>query len=100
YLIVMLLSGIFMPIFNTAATVMIQENVTEEMLGRVFSIIQIIISVVMPLGMLVFGPLADVIRIEYMMIGTGLLLAVLALYIFSNKSILMYAQGQSGDQDQ
>jgi MFS transporter, DHA3 family, macrolide efflux protein len=100
YLIVMLLSGIFMPIFNTAATVMIQENVAEEMLGRVFSIIQIIISVVMPLGMIVFGPLADVIRIEYMMIGTGLLLAILAIYIFSNKSILMYAQDKSGEQNQ
>lgn len=92
YLAVMLVAGIFMPIFNTAATVMIQENVEEQMLGRMFSIIQIMISLVMPIGMLVFGPLADIIKIEYMMVGTGLLLAVLAVYIFSNKSILMYSQ--------
>jgi len=45
----------------------------------------------MPLGMVVFGPLADAIRIEYMMIATGLILAVLAVYIFSNKSIMMYS---------
>lgn len=88
YLAVMLLSGVFMPVFNTVATVLIQENVEEQMLGRVFSMIQIIISVVMPAGMLVFGPLADVIRIEYLMIATGLMLAVLAVYIFSNRSKL------------
>jgi DHA3 family macrolide efflux protein-like MFS transporter len=88
YLAVMLLSGVFMPVFNTVATVLIQENVEEQMLGRVFSMIQIIVSVVMPAGMLVFGPLADVIRIEYLMIATGLLLAVLAIYIFSNRSKL------------
>lgn len=88
YLAVMLLSGVFMPVFNTVATVLIQENVEEQMLGRVFSMIQIIVSVVMPAGMLVFGPLADVIRIEYLMIATGLMLAVLAVYIFSNRSKL------------
>ncbi|MBP1745228.1 MAG: hypothetical protein H6Q58_2206 [Firmicutes bacterium] len=92
YLSVMLVSGMFTPVFNTAAIVMIQESVPDQMLGRVFSIISIIISAAMPLGMVVFGPLADVIRIEYMMIATGLLLAVLAVYIFSNKSILMYSQ--------
>ena len=94
YLFVMFVAGMFMPVFNTAATVMIQENVPDQMLGRVFSIIAIIISVVMPLGMVVFGPLADVIRIEYTMIASGLILAVLAVYIFSNKAIMAYSQEQ------
>jgi DHA3 family macrolide efflux protein-like MFS transporter len=95
YLFVVFISGIFMPFYSTAEMVLIQENVDEQMLGRVFSIIQIIASVTMPVGMLVFGPLADFIKIEYMMIGTGLLQACLALYIFSNKAIIMYAPAPS-----
>ena len=98
YLFVMFISGIFMPFYSTAEMVLIQENVEEQMLGRVFSIIQIIASVAMPVGMLVFGPLADLIKIEYMMIGTGLLQVFLALYIFSNKSILLYALAPSRKQ--
>jgi DHA3 family macrolide efflux protein-like MFS transporter len=98
YLFIMFISGIFMPFYSTAEMVLIQENVEEQMLGRVFSIIQIIASVAMPVGMLVFGPLADFIKIEYMMIGTGLLQVFLALYIFSNKSILLYALAPSGKQ--
>ncbi len=93
YLTIMLISGIFMPIFSTSEIVLIQENVEELMLGRVFSIIQIIASVTMPLGMVIFGPIADIIKIEYLMIGTGIFLSFLALYIFSNKTILCMDEG-------
>ncbi len=98
YLFVMFISGIFMPFYSTAEMVLIQENVEEQMLGRVFSIIQIIASVAMPVGMLVFGPLADLVKIEYLMIGTGLLQMCLALYVFSNKSILLYALAPAAKQ--
>lgn len=74
YLAALFVSGIFMPIFNTAETVLLQEYVEENMLGRVFSFVQIIISAVMPLGMVVFGPLGDMFRIESIMIWTGVLL--------------------------
>jgi DHA3 family macrolide efflux protein-like MFS transporter len=81
YLLIMLISGIFMPIFSTAETVLIQESAEESMLGRVFSIIQIIASTIMPLGMVVFGPLGDVVSIESILIGTGLCLTLLAPFI-------------------
>ena len=42
----------------------------------------------MPLGMLVFGPLADIIRIEYMLIGTGLLLLIQGLCLLANKALV------------
>ncbi|AHM58258.1 hypothetical protein EAL2_808p07550 (plasmid) [Peptoclostridium acidaminophilum DSM 3953] len=87
YLIVMFVSGIFLPFFATAETVLIQENVAADMLGRVFSVIQIIVSVTMPLGMLVFGPMADLIKIQYLLIASGIVLAMLGLYIYTNKKI-------------
>ncbi len=81
YLGILVLSGIFMPIFGTTETVIIQESVEENMLGRVFSIVQIIVSVAMPLGMVLFGPLGDIFEIQHILIITGLCLIVLAPFI-------------------
>lgn len=88
YLVIMLISGAFMPMFGTTETVLIQENVKEDMLGRVFSIVQIIVSAALPLGMLVFGPLGDMIAIEYILIATGICLAVLTLLILRMRTAL------------
>jgi DHA3 family macrolide efflux protein-like MFS transporter len=74
YLIILVVAGLFMPAYSAADTVLIQENVAEHMMGRVFSLVQIIASIAMPLGMLFFGPMADVISLHYILIGSGVLL--------------------------
>jgi DHA3 family macrolide efflux protein-like MFS transporter len=84
----MFISGIFMPEFGTAETVLVQQHVEESMLGRVFSMIQIIASSAMPLGMGLFGLLGDAMKIEYILIGSGLLIIALSLYILFNKPLL------------
>ncbi|MGL4483629.1 MAG: MFS transporter [Anaerovoracaceae bacterium] len=81
YLVVMTIAGIFMPIFSTAEYVIIQTSVDEKIMGRVFSLMGIIATATMPLGMLVFGPLGDIIKIEYLMIGTGIGMIALSPYI-------------------
>lgn len=81
YLGVMLAAGIFMPIFDTAERVLLQESVEEQMLGRVFSIVAIIVTGAIPLGMLVFGPLGDIIPIEYLLIGTGVCCTVITPFM-------------------
>ncbi len=78
YLFIMFVSGIFMPIASTVETVLIQETVEEEMLGRVFSIVQITITASMPLGMLLFGPLGDMVPIEWLLIASGCVLVALS----------------------
>ena len=88
YLAIMLVSGIFMPVFATAETVLFQEHVEEAMMGRVFSLVSILISLSMPLGMVVFGPLADVVSIESLMIASGVALALLAGVIISNQKLI------------
>lgn len=86
YLGVMFFTGIFSPVFYSAETVLIQETVDNDMQGRVFSIIDIIILSVMPIGMLIFGPAADLIKIEYIMIVTGILMVLLGWLAFSGKA--------------
>ena len=88
YLIFMGVFGIAMPIFNTPTTVLLQEKISEEYLGRVFGVLGMISTSMMPIGMLIFGPLADIIRIEWLLIGTGLFMLVLTVFLSRNKALI------------
>lgn len=88
YLLVMGLTGIAMPIFNTPATVLLQEKVEENYLGRVFGVLGMISTSMMPIGMLIFGPIADVIDIEWLLIGTGILMFILGFFLLGSKALL------------
>jgi DHA3 family macrolide efflux protein-like MFS transporter len=79
YLIIMGIAGFFMPIIATVQTVLIQENVEATMMGRVFSLVQIVAGSAMPVAILLFGPLADVISIGTILLVTGVLLAVVGV---------------------
>lgn len=76
YLVIMGAAGIFMPVIATAETVLIQEKVKTEMMGRVFSLIQIVAGSAMPVAILFFGPLADIVSISWILLVSGALLAL------------------------
>ncbi|WP_286909389.1 MFS transporter [Clostridium sp. UBA1652] len=88
YLMFMGIFGIVMPMFNTPSTVLLQEKVEPDYLGRVFGVFGMISSSMMPLGMLVFGPIADMIKIEYLLIGTGTFLFILSFFLIKNKALV------------
>lgn len=77
-----------MPMANTPTTVMLQEKVDPNYLGRIFGVFGMISTSMMPIGMLIFGPLADVIDIEWLLVGTGLLMVVLAIFFVGNKQLI------------
>lgn len=79
YLLIMTIVGIFMPILTTAETVMIQKITPPNKMGRVFSIVQVLSGSTIPLGMLVYGPLADIVSIESLLIVSGALMALVGL---------------------
>ncbi len=85
YLTVMFCTGIFSPVCYSAEAVLIQENVDNDMQGRVFSMIDMIILAVMPLGMLLFGPIADLTKVEYILIAAGIFMVLLGCSIFVSK---------------
>jgi DHA3 family macrolide efflux protein-like MFS transporter len=87
YLAIFALIGITLPLFNTPATVLIQITVDPAYMGRVFSVIGMVSSVMMPVGMLVFGPIADKIAIDILLIGTGIALVLLAIPFIANKAL-------------
>ncbi len=88
YLLITGICGVAMPFFNTPSTVLLQEKVEEDYLGRVFGVLTMISTSMMPLGMLVFGPLADYIAIEWMLIGTGLMMMILGFFLVGSKVLV------------
>jgi MFS transporter, DHA3 family, macrolide efflux protein len=93
YLIFMAVFGVAMPIFNTPTTVLIQEKVDENYLGRIFGVFGMISSSMMPIGMLIFGPIADIIEIEWLLVGTGIFILILSILLGRDRVLL--AAGKS-----
>ncbi len=87
YLVFMSLIGVAMPIFNTPFMVLLQQKVEGDYLGRVFGVFTMASSVMMPLGMLVFGPLSDLVNIEWLLIVTGLLIFIEGLVMLKDKAL-------------
>ena len=70
------LLGLSVPAFSTSSMTILQETVEPEMQGRVFGFVGIVMAVAMPIGMAIFGPLADRLRVESLLIVAGLALFV------------------------
>ncbi|RBP59702.1 DHA3 family macrolide efflux protein-like MFS transporter [Alkalibaculum bacchi] len=88
YLLFTMLIGVVMPIFNTPAIVLLQEKVEPDYLGRIFGVLSMISSSVMPMGMLLFGPIADIIDIGWLLIVTGALLSFQTIFMVKNKTLI------------
>ncbi len=88
YLGFMVLFGLAIPYFNTPLTTLLQEHVEGDYLGRVYSINSMISSSMMPVGMLAFGPLGDLVRIEILLVGTGAAIAALGIGVRANRTLM------------
>jgi len=95
FLLMMFLVGIAVPIFSTPIFTVLQESVDPERLGRVLGFVGIVSAVGMPLGMLVFGPLANVISVEAVLVIAGVLMFGIAAFAFltpSGREALAYVK--------
>lgn len=69
----MFLVGLAVPFFSTSSMTLLQETVEPERQGRVFGFVGIVMALAMPFGMAVFGPLADLVPIEALLVASGVL---------------------------
>ncbi|MDR1706968.1 MAG: MFS transporter [Prevotella sp.] len=88
YLGVMLICGVTIPLFNTPSMTLLQSKIEPDKMGRVFSVMMMFSGVAMPLGMLVFGPLGDVVRIESLLIASGMVIFVSGLALLRARSLI------------
>lgn len=85
YLVLMFLSGIPMPFLNASTATLLQEMVEPDMQGRVFGVHMLIANTVMPFGMLIFGPISDLVTIEVLLVLASALMAVPATWLFFHR---------------
>lgn len=93
------LIGLTVPAFSTSAFTLLQETVEPERQGRVFGFVGIVMSVAMPLGMAILGPLADVVAVELLLIVTGaatVVIAALAVLLPAGKRAIAAAHASTG----
>jgi MFS transporter, DHA3 family, macrolide efflux protein len=88
YLFLMAVIGVAIPFLSAPSTVLLQEEVEEAFLGRIFGVQSMIATLMMPLGMLVFGPLADRMAIEILMVVSGLLLVFIAFFALRDQVLV------------
>jgi DHA3 family macrolide efflux protein-like MFS transporter len=87
YLAIMLLCGMSVPFFNTPTQTILQSKLDPAVMGRVFSVMMMINGLAMPVGMALFGPLGDLVRIESLLIITGALLFASGFALVASKTL-------------
>ena len=97
YLFLMGLVGLVIPLLNAPSMTLLQEKVEEDFLGRVFGVQSMVASSMMPLGMLIFGPLADRMAIEILMAVSGVFLMVVAFFAIRDRVLLEAGKPEPSD---
>ncbi len=87
YLTLMIIYGVAITMVQTATTTLIQEKAEMSMQGRVFGLLGAMYSGFLPVGMAIFGPMADKISLQWIMIGSGIALIVLSIFVGTNKEM-------------
>ncbi len=88
YLGVMLTCGATMPLFNTPSMTLLQSKIDPDKMGRVFSVMMMFSGLAMPVGMAVFGPLSDMVQIEWLLIVTGVVIFASGLALLRARSLI------------
>jgi len=77
----MLAVGLVLPAMFTPATTLLQTHTEPSYMGRVFGLVALTQTIAMPLGMVVFGPLSDTVRIEDLLVVSGVLMVVFVVAV-------------------
>ncbi|MCL2183920.1 MAG: MFS transporter [Chitinispirillia bacterium] len=87
YLAIMAVMGLGVPYYNATSMVLLQTTVEPAFMGRVMSVFTMVSSCIMPMGMLLFGPLADRVSIDILLIITGILISLLGIPMMTSKTL-------------
>jgi DHA3 family macrolide efflux protein-like MFS transporter len=87
YLVIMAVVGLGVPYYNATAMVLLQTTVEPAYMGRVISVFSMVSSSIMPMGMLLFGPLADKVSIDIILVVTGVMVSLLYIPMMASKTL-------------
>lgn len=87
YLSIMLFYGVALTMVQTAITTILQEKTDQSMQGRVFGLLGTMYAGFLPIGMAIFGPLADIFPLQSIMVGSGIILILIAGAVKFNRQL-------------
>ncbi len=79
YMLIMLAFGGMIIVVNTPLQVMLQKTIADEYKGRVFSILETMSMALMPLGMVLYGFLYDILPAHWVLIVSAAMLIIVIL---------------------
>lgn len=82
YIVIMLLAGIVMVIFNTSNITIIQENTDRFMISRVFSNMNILTNIATIIGISFWGVVGNVLLVDSLLVISGICIIFLSLFIW------------------
>ncbi|WP_312940301.1 MFS transporter [Oscillibacter sp.] len=88
YLGIMLLCGATVPLYNSPSMTLLQSSIDPDKMGRVFSVMAMFSGLAMPLGMAVFGPLGDMVKIEWLLIISGAAIFISGIALLGARSLI------------
>lgn len=97
YIGLMLSFGICLIFVNTPIGVMMQKRIDEEYRGRVFGLLETMAMSLLPLAMVIFGFLFDIVPAEYILISSGIIMIAAVLYML-RPVIIRKAHPEMNDQ--
>jgi len=81
YAIIMFFLSFAIPLVQSAVITLIQEKANPSMQGRVFGLLSIAYSGFLPIGMALFGPAADLVSVQVLMIISGIILFTMTILL-------------------
>jgi len=87
YIATMALVGMALPLYNAPSMALLQANIDPVFMGRVLSVFTMANGAMMPLGMLLFGPLADVVSIDTLLVISGIPTAFLCVPMLASRGL-------------
>jgi DHA3 family macrolide efflux protein-like MFS transporter len=80
--------GLFLSIRSAPIMAMLQSNIERDFMGRSMSTLMMVASLTVQLGMLLWGPLGDVVKIDLLLMVTGAIIMIMGIKIFFSKTLL------------
>ena len=87
YLGCMAVYGVALTVVQTTITTILQESTESFMQGRIFGLMSALYASCYPLGMAMFGPLADSVPLQGIMVLSGIALAGVAGAVFCDRQL-------------
>lgn len=87
YVVFMVLVAGFLNMRGAPSMSMLQSNIDQDFMGRSMSLFMMVATLNVQLGMLIWGPLSDIVSLDWLLVGSGAFILLMGIVIFFDKTM-------------